>query len=131
MKNNQNDDFLVEERRKFIRLQISVEVKYSLLKLEPHQQLATSKNIGSGGICIMADDPLKLGNLLKLEIILPQDPPVIFAVGKVVWTKSFSILGEERNRYEVGIQFLDIGEKDQVRIKKYVFSLRQPNYGTQ
>ncbi|HOW36344.1 MAG TPA: PilZ domain-containing protein [Candidatus Omnitrophota bacterium] len=121
---NQNGtDRLVEERRKFIRLSIDVQINYSVLS-QADQHRSITKNIGEGGICLVTDGPLNAGTLLKLEIILPEDPPPIQTVGKIVWIKTFSLANENRPRYEAGVQFINISERDQLRIGKYVFSVR-------
>ena len=72
----------------------------------------------------MTDSPLKRGDILKLEIVLPEDSPTINAVGKVVWLKPFHIATEEKTRYDVGVEFTEINEAERRRINKYVFSVK-------
>ena len=125
--NSKSNDELVEERRKFVRLNINVDIQYSILSHHPQKQIAlstASKNIGAGGICVLTLKELKIGDILKLDIRLPEIPPDIHAIGKVAWIKNFTIATEQNKRYDVGIQFIEISEEDKKRINKYVFSLK-------
>ena len=129
MENNvkSNDDHLVEERRKFVRLNINVEINYTVITHPPHKQFVVptkSRNVGAGGICLLADLPLKAGDLLKLEIFLPEDPPSIHAIGKVAWVKPFAVANENNLRYDAGVEFTEILEADRKKVNKYVFSLK-------
>ena len=117
------DDQLVEERRKFIRLNINVQINYAVI-VDSTKYATTTQNISAGGICLMTDNPLKRGDILKLDIILPEDPPTISAIGKVVWVKSFNIVTEEKTRYDVGVEFTELSEAERKRIQKYVFSVK-------
>ncbi len=115
---------LVEERRKFIRLNINVQIRFSIIEDYKAQKIAETKDIGAGGICLILDQELKKGDTLKLDIVLPDDPPTIHALGRVVWTKSFSMAMEKNTRYDTGIEFTEIGDEDRKKINKYVFSLK-------
>ena len=122
-----NDDQLIEERRKFVRLNINVEINYTIITLPPHKQFTIpiqSKNIGGGGICLISEQELKTGELLKLEIKLPEDPPTVHALGRVVWVKPFSLATEKSKRFDMGVEFIEISQEDRQRINKYVFSLK-------
>src|SRR3989338_2911418 len=123
--NQNNQNGVVEERRKFLRLNINVDIRFSLVKDTVQiERKSKSVNISAGGICIMTGEPLKAGDLLKLEIILPENPPLVQAIGKVAWVKSFSYLDENVQRYDVGVEFVEIDEHERQRVNKYVFSLR-------
>ena len=129
MENNakSKDDQLVEERRKFVRLNINVEINYTVITHPPHKQFVIptkSKNIGAGGICLISEQELRAGELLKLEIRLPEDPPVIYALGKVAWVKPFSLATEKSKRFDMGVEFIEISPEDKQKINKYVFSLK-------
>lgn len=123
MNNNQNGD-LIEERRKFIRLNINVEIKYALISNATAERVAQTKDIGAGGICILADEPMKKGDILEINFLLPEVPPNVHAKGRVAWVKPFSIAGDKNTRYDTGIEFTDITDEDRKRINRYVFSLK-------
>ena len=123
--NSQNGD-LIEERRKFIRLNINVEIKYSLVNNTANKRVAQTKDIGAGGICFLADEPLNKGDILEINFLLPEVPPNVHAKGRVAWVKPFSIEGNKNTCYDTGIEFIDITDEDRKRINRYVFSLKLP-----
>ena len=129
MENNTNssDDKLNEERRKFARLNINVEINYTIITHPPHKQFIVPtklRNLGAGGICLISREELRAGELLKLEIRPPENLPIIHAVGRVVWVKPFSLAEEKGKRFDMGVEFIDISQEDRQRINKYVFSLK-------
>ncbi len=115
---------LTEERRRFIRLNINADIKFSIIPHGSAEYQSKTKDIGAGGICLMSDLPLKNSDILKLEIFLPEDPPSVHAIGKVVWVKPFSIADEKSVRFDAGVTFTEITEPDRKKINKYVFSLK-------
>jgi len=117
-----NNDNLTQERRKFVRLNINVEINYSIIPHEEQQETGT-KNISAGGICMVSDKPLSIGDTLQLEIKLPEDPPSIQVKGKAVWVKQF-IATEKHESFDIGVEFINISEENRKRINKYVFSLK-------
>ena len=123
-KKPQDDDQLIEERRKFIRLTIDAQINYTIIADSASSRSAPLKDIGAGGICLLLNEQLKEGDILKLDILLPDDPPVIPTKGKVIWVKSFSIASEKNVRYDTGIEFTEISDADRKKINKYVFSLK-------
>ena len=118
------DNDLIEERRKFIRLNINAQINYSVIADDVSARSASVKDIGAGGICLLLDEQLKEGDILKFDVLLPDDPPVIQAKGKVIWIKPFSIASEKKTRYDTGIEFIEISNDDRKKINKYVFSLK-------
>ena len=115
----------VEERRRFVRLNISVEIQYTVLEKEtPDELKAKSRNISAGGICIIADEKIATDNILILSIYLPADEMPIIAKGKVVWARPFEI-GKEGERFDVGVEFIEIDPKDRKKIDQYVFSSKK------
>ncbi len=74
---------VTRERRRFLRLNLSVDIEYSVIP-NTEEQAGTLKDIGAGGICLIADEELGIGRLLKIKISLPNDPPTIQTVGRIV-----------------------------------------------
>ena len=61
----------VEERRRYVRLNSAVDIKYSTLEEEPAEKLKTkTRNISAGGICIIADEKLETDSVLVLSVFL-------------------------------------------------------------
>ena len=113
----------MEERRKFVRLNIDVEVKWEKISGAPLDNINVTKNISGGGICLIVYEELRVGEELSLEIKLPTKE-LIAAKGKVLWISEFQIISEEcKKRYDTGIEFLDICNEDREKIEKFVFAL--------
>jgi c-di-GMP-binding flagellar brake protein YcgR len=113
----------LDERRKFVRLNAMADVIYRKRDVSEQETLSLSRNIGEGGICLIAYDDLKKADVLDLQIYLPDDPKHIPAVGRVAWVNEF-VVGDASGgrRLDVGIEFLEIKEEDRGRIEKYVFT---------
>lgn len=111
---------MVEERRKFVRLNAKVKVKYRVLKKDQAQESFT-KDLGGGGIRLYLDEKLAVATPLALEIEIPGEVRPILAEGRVAWSKD---LGGEgmRNRFDAGIAFTKIDPMDQGKILKYVYA---------
>ncbi len=111
------------ERRKFIRLQASIGVVYRVIKKQKQQPALASlvKNIGGGGIRIIAKEDLKKGDLLDLKIQIPHLEEPIHAVGEVVWF--FHAKERERDTREAGVRFRDIEPEDLHHVLEYVHTI--------
>lgn len=98
--------FKKEERRRVPRLSVYHLAKYYRLSPEPHSHIITCsvKDIGKGGVCLRTEEDLPVFSVLQLYINFPQFHEPISTLAKVMWTKKLG----KGNKYEVGIQFLDI-----------------------
>ena len=114
---------VMEERRRYVRLDTSLKITYHVLELPSPPTGAGIADIGGGGIRLFLDEPQKSGTLLDLEFILPDGKRQIHCQGKIVWTDEFSIYQsakEETKQLEAGIEFTKIDSKDRDSIIKYV-----------
>jgi c-di-GMP-binding flagellar brake protein YcgR len=113
-----------EDKRKFPRLNLDVEVNYSLLQQEEGELFTTaSKNISYGGICFIAFEKPKIDSLLELRFSFPTTgfKKFIIAKGKVSWVKELDFSGlRERRIYEVGVEFIEMNGPDREKIKEYI-----------
>ena len=104
-----------EERRKYLRLEVYHLVKYRVIPDKPPYPahlLASIKDIGAGGICLITEEPLPVSTNLELQINFPDLGGVILTFGRVVWLKQVA----KTNRYKVGIEFTGIEESLRKRI---------------
>ncbi|MFA5060309.1 MAG: PilZ domain-containing protein [Candidatus Omnitrophota bacterium] len=120
----ESNDELIAERRKFVRLNVNVDINYTVVSSSGGSQKGRSRNIGAGGICLLINTEVHAGDLVKLDISLPDDPPTISANGRIAWVKPFTVASEKNKRYDAGIEFTDISDDDRKKINKYVFSLK-------
>ncbi|MDP2943837.1 MAG: PilZ domain-containing protein [Candidatus Omnitrophota bacterium] len=112
-----------KERRKFVRLNILTDVAYAKQqKPSEKDKLSIAKNISAGGICLVVYEELRVGDILDLKLCLPEEKALINAVGRVVWIKEFVIDDcSNAKRFDAGIEFIKISDKDMAKINQYVF----------
>jgi len=114
---------VLEERRKYVRLDAKVSVKYRILERGQPIKESGSKDIGGGGIRLHLNEYLSKDTPLELEITLPAEPKPILAEGLVVWSKE---VGKEGGGgvgqwYDTGIMFTKIDSISRGKILKYVY----------
>ena len=130
------------ERRKFQRLSILADVAYKKNGAF-QEEITLTKDLGAGGICIFATEELKVLDILELNISLPFEKgektklfgifPLNFkktlfdkkknviVLGKVIWVKTSAMNNKNQaQRWDVGIEFINISESDKEMINKYV-----------
>src|SRR5688572_13642790 len=84
--------------------------------------------IGGGGIFIETSVPHQLGTVLKLKLVLPDDPTEpITAQGKVAWIRP----KEEHYAFfpGMGVQFTEISEEGRTRLLTMVKALDHARQG--
>ncbi|MCM8756761.1 MAG: PilZ domain-containing protein [Candidatus Omnitrophica bacterium] len=85
------------------------------------KELANTKNISGGGVCITVNEKIEKGTILFLKINLPEKDNSIEAKGKVMWCAEFISSALKEPRYDLGIEFVDIKEVDRQKVFQYVF----------
>ncbi len=115
-----------KERRKYVRLEASVKVKYTVIG-KPGTIKVFSKNISAGGLCLLLDEQLAVDTPLQLEIKIPDLKGSIRAIARVVWQKDFESAGAEPKVYfTTGIEFTGISDFDRFNINRYVTDRIEP-----
>lgn len=113
----------MEEKRRFPRLNIEVDIQWEKISGQEAgrniEDPSKTRNISEGGICLISYKRVAAGDRLRLRIILPNNK-IISAVGRVCWTKDFSV--GPGTGYDVGIEFVEISPQDQAEIKNFVFT---------
>lgn len=115
--------FKRKENRSHLRLNIYHLAKYSRLTTEPqsHVIACSIEDISRGGVCLFTDEDLPVSSVIKVYINFPQFHQPVSALAKVIWTKRIG----KSNRYNIGIQFLDIENIFQEIIAKRLDSLNK------
>ena len=109
-----------KERRKYVRLETSVEVKYTVIG-KPGTVNVFSKNISAGGLCLIVKEGLDVNTPLQLELRIPDLKDPIRALGRIVWQKSFEDAeGQPQVGFNTGIEFTGISDFDRFNINRYV-----------
>ncbi len=112
---------MYEEKRKYPRLDINVNINWKKVSQDSVAVKGMSKNISEGGICLIVYEKLNKGDILSLDIELPTGK-VIRSRGKIAWTKDFEIIGREQG-YDVGVELMDISDQDREVLRSFVFKL--------
>jgi len=88
-----------------------------------------SKDISAGGVGIVSEKELRNGDLLRLDIKLPDDR-MIRAFGVVKWMQERENLYTASQRdYTAGIEFTNINDDDRKMIDDFVAQAKFPNEG--
>ncbi len=106
-----------KERRKYVRLKATVQVKYTVIG-KPGEIKVFSRDISAGGLCIVAEEKLQTDTPLQLEIKIPDLKDPIRGLGRVVWQKGFA--EQPEGNFNTGIEFTGISDFDRFNINRYV-----------
>lgn len=101
----------VDDKRKFPRLPLEVQVNYK------ENGFANSKDISSGGICLITEEALEKGKIYKLSFTFPGESDRFDCLGKVMRSKQAS-----EHLHEAGLSFWDIEKSLQKKIDSYFAS---------
>jgi len=104
------------ERRKYIRLDSSIDIEYATTGRHIVGNQAKSKNISAGGVQVALKEKLPLNSQLNMKFVLPGDLKPISVIGQIVWQQPQNIHGE----YNTGVQYVQIESDDIQRITDYV-----------
>ena len=109
------------ERRKYVRLPVSLEIECSLEGEEGEVKKAQVKDITIGGVRIILDKQYQPGaNLLLKIFLLPELEPIILK-GRIVWQTK--VQKNDTVYFETGVEFTDIEISDKLRIRRFMFDI--------
>lgn len=110
------------ERRRFFRLNLLADLTFTRSSISEEEKVSLTKNISKGGICFIVYEQMSVGEILDLNVYLPDKNKPINVTGRVNWVKEFSIGDPVKGkRFDVGIEFLRISEQDKEEIERYIF----------
>lgn len=107
------------QRRNWVRVSATLHLRYCLQSEEKFKiiNIATTVDISGGGLCFLTNDPIEAGQILEMEINLPDRDPVFCQV-KVVRLQQPD--GKKLTTTKVFSSYLDITEAQRDRIISYV-----------
>ena len=110
-----------EERRRYIRVDATLLVRYEIEKKPRLTASVLTKNIGTGGILIETSEKLPIETLLGLEIDVPDQRKPIIADGKVVWIKERPETDHAGKRmFNTGIKFVNMYSREKELLLQYI-----------
>jgi Tfp pilus assembly protein PilZ len=110
----------VQERRKFIRLEIPVQLKY-ITQGSSMRKEVTTKDLSCDGLRFMSEQEIGEGVILELSLNIPSATNPVHVDGKVVWEKKVST--EDSSPFEIGVEFTKIEEDNKNTFLKYLCDL--------
>jgi c-di-GMP-binding flagellar brake protein YcgR len=111
----------MEERRKYVRLNVPLEVKYSVEGKAHPAGKSITKNISPSGTRFAIEEQLAKGTIINLEVKIPLQTEPILLKSRVVWSKKDSVEGPKP--YDVGLEFVQIPEESKSIFFQYLCNL--------
>jgi len=113
------------QRRHFVRLETLLEVRYAPLvdgDGEPVFRIARAIDISGGGMRLVTDQPLDVGDrlLLRFTLDLGERQLDFETLGRVV-RRDEQEAAPVKTRYRYGIEFLGLSMHEQDQIVRYIF----------
>jgi len=118
-------------RRKFPRANYPCLIIIRHNRVGPEAMLTHTENIGIGGVCVILKRSIKLFTPVELEVDLLDTNSHIKCEGKVVWcVQRRDSIESKPSFYDTGVEFMNIGMKDQQRISEVVNRLMKTDLET-
>ena len=106
----------MKERRKFMRFNASVDVRYSVPGMAI-EGLSLSKDVSREGMGFPVNRMMPIGTPLELELNIPGKIAPVFARAEVAWVKELA----ERADFDAGVKVLKVDPFDRSRLLEYVY----------
>ena len=81
---------------------------------------AATENIGTGGICVILNEPLQKFSKIKMELNLTDGEMPISCDGRVAWIVPSRDFLTEKLTHDTGIEFVNLPEPARGRIERAV-----------
>lgn len=118
---------LTFDKRRHPRLKIAIPVRYkvinqneevqALLEHKRVTQEGSSRDISADGLFMVGEQRLTMGDIIKIEVHLPESEIPIHAFSEVVWSADS---GLPPGRHGSGLYFMALRDEDQQRMRQYV-----------
>jgi len=113
--------WLGTERRKAVRVPITLEVVYYHDKKGGGVSKTYTENISMGGLKIQTEEKLKNGEPLLLEIKIPNTSKPIAAKGEIVWVKDAPAgLSSGKRVFGAGLKFTHIKFSEKQKLASFI-----------
>ncbi len=108
-----------KDRRKFKRFDAYMSIKFKAHGDRHLQGMSLSKDLCRDGLRINSTSVIQEGQLLDLEINIPDDPKTIHTAGRVMWARPS--VGENQG-YDHGVKLLEMDPVDKFRVLDFAYN---------
>jgi len=108
----------MQERRRYARLNIPLEVRYAFQGKEDVRHKTVTKNISPNGARFTIKEELSKGAVLELTVKIPTKSKPIPIKAKVAWSRKET--GQGKDTYDAGFEFIEISEEDKGAFFQYL-----------
>jgi len=113
----------MNERRRFQRYKVSLEVEYHVENDVDIQATARTFNISGGGISLPLNRAISPGKKIRLNIKVPTEDREIKAVGRVVWKRPVNLNASPEE--DAGIKFLNMDRDSAETLTGYIQTISE------
>jgi len=110
---------VIQERRKYPRFELTLEVKYRIISIEEAFRFNQTKNISAEGVCFESIEHLKSGVYVEMEVDLKDDKPPVSMVGEIKWSAETRPTATRDKKYYNGVKIISMPAADEARFLKY------------
>lgn len=111
----------MQERRRYVRLNIPLEVSYTIQGKGGALRKSITKNISPSGARFTVEGELPKGTVLDIAIKIPTKAEPIPVKAKIVWTRKENEQG--KGFYDTGFEFTLIPEESKQLFFQYLCNL--------
>lgn len=115
---NKPEKIVKIQRRAYVRIPASIPINYRLVPQGQSFESGMTVDIGGGGALFLSKSKLEPGQMLEVEICLPERPKVVCQaeVKRVIPPEIGGV-----NSYKVAVEFRDITENQRDQIFNFIF----------
>lgn len=110
------------ERREFIRVTLSLPVRYSVVGAQEEYKESYTEDISTGGVRLLLKGELAVGTILKLQLELIKEEKTIrldALQARIVWVKP--VFNDLEYPYKAGVEFINIDTNERLLISNCIY----------
>ena len=110
----------MKERRRYARLNIPLDVHY-LVRGQKQKLKSVTKNISPNGVRFALEKEVPAGEILDIEIKIPNKPEPIPIKARLVWSKKE--LKQGKDVFDAGFEFVQVPDESKNEFFQYLCNL--------
>lgn len=122
-----NKYWVLREKRKFVRFNEVLKIRYNRIGSKATQDHAKTQNISRKGLCISTYEKLKEKDRLEIEVEIHGFSKPVKLIGSVMWVKELASNDEQGRRlFYTGIRFGKINPGSEAILITHLNTLKRP-----